>query len=120
MKYTAKVVSGKGRGKSLGFPTFNLRLPQTFNLRHGIYASWVWVKDKKYPGALHYGPVPVFNQKTPTLEVFVINYRASIPITTIDFEPVEYLRPIKNFSSPQALKSQISQDVATVRSLLAS
>ena len=118
MKYTTKVVSGKGRGKRLGFPTFNLLFPQTFNLRHGIHASWVWVKGKKYPGALHYGPIPVFKQQAPTLEVFVINYHASIPISTIDFEPVKYLRPIKNFASKGALKSQIAKDVAAVRTIL--
>lgn len=145
MKYTASVIIGHGRGKTLGFPTFNLSIPKNFNLRHGIYACWAWLGKKKYPGALHYGPVPVFNQPHPTLEIFILDYNcetisssearynakqyrqfgnsrttynSDTSIDRLTFQPVKYLRPIKNFSSPQTLKAQIAQDVAAVRTTL--
>lgn len=117
-QYTTTVIPGQGRGKTLGYPTFNLRIPKNFSLKPGIYAGYVWIDNHQYLGAFHYGPIPVFSDPTPHLEVFVLDYLSNCPITSITFEPIKYLRPIKNFSSPEALAHQISRDVAQVRALL--
>lgn len=118
MKYTATIISGHGRGKTLGFPTFNLKVPANFPVKPGIYAGWVWIKGKPYPGAFHFGPIPVFADPTPRLEVFVLDYDSPDPISILSFELVHYLRPVTNFTSPQALAHQISRDVAKTKELL--
>ena len=91
MKFTTQVIKGQGRGKALGYPTFNLKIPVGFKAKLGIYAGSVWVNNKKYLGAFHFGPIPVFNK---------------------------YLRPIRNFPNPAALARRISLDVAQVRATL--
>ena len=120
MKFTTQVIKGQGRGKTLGFPTFNLRIPQDFSAKQGIYAGWVWINNQKYIGAFHSGPIPVFAQPQARLEVFVLDYDNPDPISTLSFELIHYLRPVKNFASPQALARQISRDVAQVRAALRS
>ena len=118
MKFTTLVIKGQGRGKILGFPTFNFKIPPQFIAKHGIYAGWVWIKSQKYPGAFHYGPIPVFSDPTPHLEVFVLDYEPDVLVTAITFEFVTYLRPIRNFPNPAALARRISLDVLKTRELL--
>src|SRR3989344_5941092 len=74
MKFTTPVIKGHGRGKTLGFPTFNLQIPADLQHKHGIYAGFVWIDKQKYPGAFHFGPIPVFSDSSPHLEVFVLDY----------------------------------------------
>lgn len=118
MKYTCKVIKGKGRGKKVGFPTFNLEIPANFSEKNGIYACWTWIKRKKYMGALHFGPIPTFNDKDKSLEVYILDYKDSRKFSAIQFELVKYLRPIKSYSTVSALNNQIAKDVSLVRKLL--
>ena len=118
MKYSAAIIKGKGRGKGIGYPTFNLQIPVNFDLKPGIYACWVWIKNIKYTGAMHFGPIPTFNETTLSLEIFVLNYSADNIINQLTFSPVKFLRPIKTFSSPEKLSNQITKDVSQVRHLL--
>lgn len=118
MKFTTQVIPGQSRGKTLGFPTLNLQIPPHLETKPGIYAGWVWLRQKKYPGAFHFGPIPVFSDPTPHLEVFVLDYNSDQLITNLTFELIHYLRPVKNFSSPAALKHQISRDVTQTRAVL--
>jgi len=118
VKYTCTVIKGKGRGKSLGFPTFNLQIPKNFKLKSGIYAAWVWINNQKYQGALHFGPIPAFNNPTSSLEIFVLNFDSNSPINQLSFKTTSYLRPIKNFTSLASLKTQISTDVTRVKKIL--
>ena len=117
MKYTTAVISGQGRGKTLGFPTFNLQIPIAFTAKPGIYAGRVWIQGQSYLGAFHFGPIPVFAQSQTRLEVFVLDYDHPGPISTLSFELVHYLRPVKNFTSPAALTRQISRDVQKTQKL---
>ena len=143
-KYTTPTTPGHGRGKLLGYPTFNLIIPQDLKLKHGIYATWIWLPTTtstpevdspkqnstpevafsgkvKLKGAMHYGPVPVFGQPDPTLEIFVLDWQdQGQQIKQITFSPGPRLRAIKNFPTSDALAKQISIDVAQVRSTIKS
>lgn len=118
MRYKARITPGHGRGKFLGFPTLNLVIPNSLDKKHGIYAGWVYLNRHKLPGAFHYGPVPAFDQPQPSLEVFVLDKHLTHTPSTIDFELLNRLRDIKNFSTQQDLVDQISRDVNQVRRIL--
>ena len=118
MKFTTPVTPGQGRGKTLGFPTFNLHVPRRFTHKHGIYAGYVWLNGQKYLGAFHLGPIPVFKDSTLHLEVFILDYHSDAPVSQLTFQLVKYLRPIKNFPTPTALAHQISRDVSKTREFL--
>jgi D-glycero-beta-D-manno-heptose 1-phosphate adenylyltransferase len=116
--FTAKVITGHGRGKDLGYPTLNLIKPADFPYQHGIYAGWVWFNRRRYPGAFHFGPIPAFNQNQESLEVYALTSKSlSVPPLTVRFQLIQYLRPIKAFASLPDLSVQISQDVQLVKVL---
>lgn len=123
MRFKSKQIKGRGRGKLLGYPTINLKIPEKFQLLEGIYAVRVYLSGLQFIGALHFGPIPTFNEETKTLEVFLINITdQNLPETKnleIEFETIKYLRPVKNFASQEELVKQIGTDVEQTKKITA-
>lgn len=117
MIYTSKVIKGHGRGKQIGFPTFNLVIPKRFNKKFGVYVARVKIHKRSYLGALHFGYIPTFGLEDPSLEVYVLDYQNNEEIDELDFEIIKYIRPIRKFASVEELKKQIELDVQAVRSI---
>lgn len=119
MRFKGAQIKGKGRGKLLGFPTINLTIPDGFKLIEGIYAVKVFIGGKEFIGALHFGPVPTFNENEKTLEVFLIDTKdPEVPdIENLEIDTVKYLRPVLNFSSEGELIKQIKEDVIKTKQL---
>lgn len=111
-------VPGKGRGRELGFPTVNLRIPEGLDLRYGIYACWVRMAGRTYPAALHYGPVPAFGEEEPSLEVHVLDRVLDFTPDRVEVEVVRWIRPVLSFPSTDQLRAQIQQDLARCREAL--
>ena len=118
MRYRAKVFIGKGRGRRMRFPTLNLVIPPDFSSPQGIYAGWVWISGKQYPGAFHFGPIPTFGESAVSLEVFLIDTELAETPATIEFELVKHLRAIQSFSNPEELALQIKKDVEDAKKIL--
>ncbi len=120
--FTTPHVFGHGRGKLLGFPTINMQIPQDFALEAGIYAAWVSISGHRFKGALHYGPVPVFDQHELSLEVFLLDVSeqeiGDIDVLTV--EPVKRIREVRTFANSYELTQQIEKDVQEVKALLSS
>ncbi len=118
LRFRTQTIPGKGRGKHLGFPTLNLRIPPELDLVHGIYACWVKIDDTTYPGALHYGPVPAFGEDAPSLEVHLVDATLTEQPSEVEVEVVRFLRPVRHFESPKALAAQMAEDVERAREVL--
>ncbi|MER3457089.1 MAG: hypothetical protein C4304_09480 [candidate division GAL15 bacterium] len=118
IRFQAQRIRGKGRGKALGFPTVNLKIPQGLQLPHGIYACWVRIEGRSHPAALHYGPVPAFGEEEPSLEVHLLDCELPAPPPSVEVEVVRWIRPVLAFDSPDALRAQIAQDVRACREAL--
>lgn len=122
MSYKTKQIKGKGRGKFLGYPTINLKIPPVFKEEDGIYAAWVGIAEKKYKGAVHYGPVPTFHEKEKSFEVFLLDAEekdlAGLKEIIIEIELVKKIRDILEFTNPDDLSSQIGEDVKEVEKIL--
>lgn len=115
-------VKGKGRGKLLGFPTVNCVIPSSLTISHGIYAVQVIVDGVRLQGAAHFGPVPTFDQKDPTLEIFFLDVHdedlAGIEHKEFSVEFVARLRDVQFFSAQEDLIAQMTRDVAETRKIL--
>lgn len=117
MQYEVTVIKGKGRGKRLGFPTLNLVIPEDFPYQHGIYAGTVVVNGVVYKGAIHYGPIPAFNDTRPTLEVHIIGETLKKQPNKVWLTLEYFIREVKSFSSAEELSNQINADIEKIKSL---
>ncbi|MDO8741582.1 MAG: riboflavin kinase [Candidatus Roizmanbacteria bacterium] len=124
MKFESIHIKGKGRGKQMGFPTINLKIPDNFELKDGVYATKVTVENKIFIGALHYGPVPTFTEQEKSLEVYLVglttnelvDYELENPSEKIiKVEIVKYLRPVIKFRLVESLVKQIKEDVINIK-----
>ena len=103
----------------MGIPTINIDLaavPPAFG--HGIYACRISFAGRKYMGALHYGPRPVFKD-TVSFEVHVIDETLPELPLSVDLEIVGRIRDVANFADAEALATRIRQDVEETRAMLA-
>ena len=116
------VERGDGIGRTLGFPTANLRLHEEKLVpAYGIYAVWARLEGEAQPiaGAMSIGIRPTFGGETPTLEVHLLDWSGELVGRTLEVEFVDWLRPELRFPDAAALIQAMRGDVAEVRRRLA-
>lgn len=118
MLHKARVISGQGRGRRIGFPTINLEIPEGIGATHGIYAGWLFVHGKRFSAAIHYGPIPTFHEVAPTLEAYILDGHVLNLPPEVEFDLVAHVRDIKMFLNAGELTDQITQDIEDVKKIL--
>lgn len=116
----APVVEGKQLGRTLGYPTANMRLAAENCLAHGIYA----VRLRRADGTLHDGVASFGRRPTtddngaPLLETHVFDFSGDLygEICAVSF--FGHLRPERKFDGLEPLMIQMKQDEAEARALL--
>jgi riboflavin kinase/FMN adenylyltransferase len=115
---TGTVVTGHGVGRTLGFPTANVRLHEEKLVpADGIYAVWVKVGDRpeRHAGAMSIGVRPTFGGRERQLEVFVLDWSGDLVGGEIELEFVDWLRSERRFETAEALIEAMREDVAETR-----
>ena len=116
---TGKVVTGAGRGRSLGFPTANLEIPADMAVPgDGIYATWARLGDRRFMAATSIGTRPTFGVSERTVEAFVLDFDGDLYGAELRLEFVKRLRDEVTYDSVQALKHQVDLDVDQTRAVL--
>ncbi|MEK9657566.1 MAG: riboflavin biosynthesis protein RibF [bacterium] len=109
---TGDVITGDGRGKSLGFPTANLSLaPEKLLPAPGVYAARLISPFKDHSAIVYVGSKPTFSGKGQHLEVHVPNFEGSLYHQRLQLGLYKHIRDEKVFASRDALISQIKQDL---------
>ncbi|MFO8231853.1 MAG: bifunctional riboflavin kinase/FAD synthetase [Longimonas sp.] len=108
------VERGDQRGRTIGFPTANIRLNDARSCvpRHGVYATRVHGSALHEPhvGMCNIGVRPTFDGTTPTIEVHMLDFEGNLYDETLCVEFVQRLRGEVRFDSVDALKAQLSED----------
>jgi len=113
---SGKVVSGKGKGRTFGFPTANVAVEGYLVPGHGVYAGRCRVGKKIYPAAINIGNNPTFNDDaSQTVEAHIIDFKKNITGLCVELFFDKRLREEKKFSSITRLISAISSDVKKAR-----
>lgn len=113
-----RVVRGKQLGRTLGFPTANLRFPKTPALS-GIYATWVHgVGDRPWPSVSSFGTRPTVDGVEPLLEAHLFDFAGDLYGRHIDVEFVAKLRDELKFPDLPSLTEQMHRDADQARALL--
>ncbi len=115
------VVDGFKVGRTLGFPTANLRIEENGKLipAGGVYAVRVEMQGKEYAGMLNIGCRPtVDNGKERSIEVHILHFSADIYGKPIRITFVQRIRNEQKFDGLDALVMQLKKDAEEVERLL--
>jgi riboflavin kinase / FMN adenylyltransferase len=116
---TGEVIHGEKRGRGLGYPTANIRLPASCGLKHGIYAVRVGRGSERLDGVASFGRRPTFDNGAPLLEVFLFDFNGDLYGTTLDVAFIAFIREELKFEGIAALVRQMDDDSAQARAALA-
>ncbi len=110
------VVDGKKVGRTLGYPTINIKIENGKHLlKQGVYLGKVKL-DREYKAIINYGARPTFNESGVILEAHLLDFNGDLYKKTIDVEFIDYLRDIVKFSSKDELINQLQKDKEKVKS----
>jgi riboflavin kinase / FMN adenylyltransferase len=114
-----RVAPGRQLGRTLGFPTANLRLMRRKSPVWGILAVWVrGIAARPLPGVASLGTRPTVNGIEPLLEVHVFDFSGDLYGRAIEVEFVAKLRDEVKFDSLDELVVQMKMDDAQARDIL--
>jgi riboflavin kinase/FMN adenylyltransferase len=115
-----RVTRGERLGRTLGFPTANLRLRRRRSPLDGVFAVRVHgVAAGAWPGVSSLGTRPTVGGVEPWLETFLFDFAADLYGREIEVEFVRRLRGERRFESVEALVEQMHRDATAARSVLA-
>ncbi len=109
------VVTGDQRGRTIGFPTANLRELEGLAPAQGVYATRVWVGDQRYASVTNLGVRPTVDGTDVVLEVHVLDFSGDLYGAALTVEFVDFLRGERAFDGLEALKAQIARDAEAAR-----
>ena len=113
-----RVVRGRQLGRTLGFPTANLRFPKTPALS-GIYATRVHgAGPQPWPSVSSFGTRPTVDGVEPLLEAHLFDFEGDLYGRHLRVEFVAKLRDEEKFPDLATLTAQMHRDAAQARAAL--
>ena len=114
-----RVVHGKQLGRTLGYPTANLRFANKTPALRGIYATRVHgVGTQPWPSVSSFGTRPTVDGKEPLLEAHLFDFDGDLYGRLIEIEFVARLRDEEKFPDLPTLVAQMDRDAAQARHIL--
>jgi riboflavin kinase/FMN adenylyltransferase len=117
---SGKIVKGKGIGKTLTFPTANLKIKEDYKLipKNGVYLVKSIISDKEVFGLTNIGTNPTVGGIHKTIETYFLDYKNDLYDQDIQLNFIKRIREEKTFDSKEALKTAIKEDELLARDYL--
>lgn len=116
---SGRVRHGNKLGRTIGFPTLNLRIPDNIALGKGVYAVQAYrASGARFKGIANLGSRPTVNGLESRLEVHLFDFSEQIYGQYWTIEPTAFIRAEQRFDSFELLKQQIKLDVEQAHCLL--
>lgn len=118
------VIPGDKRGRTIGFPTINMKLEGCIEPAYGIYAVRARVLENEqtvaqYDGVASYGVRPMFEVSQPLLETYLFDFSGDLYGRHLAVELIAWLRPEAKYPDLETLKAQIGRDCDDAKKALA-
>ena len=109
---TGVVKEGKKLGRTIGFPTANLKIEENYKLipKDGVYIVESTLNGKKIYGMMNIGTNPTFDESVLSIEIHFLDFNADLYNQKIQISILEYLRAEQKFESVALLKTQLDID----------
>ena len=113
---SAEVIPGKKIGRTIGFPTANLKVidPHKMIPGNGVYAVEVTWQDQRKWAMANIGTNPTVDGIEQHIEAHILDENIDLYGQEITLHFVERLRSEQKFDSLDALKSQLALDKAQI------
>ncbi|WP_299878739.1 bifunctional riboflavin kinase/FAD synthetase [uncultured Cocleimonas sp.] len=117
---SGRVRHGEKRGRTINFPTLNLKLPENISPKRGVYAVRVHgLNDSIHTGVANLGNRPTVSGSRNRLEVHLFDFSDSVYGKYVCVELLEFIREEKRFENLDKLKEQILIDAEKAKTLIA-
>lgn len=112
---SGQVVEGKKLGRTIGFPTANIKIEQDYKLipKKGVYIVSSELNGKKVFGMMNIGVNPTVGGTIPSVEVHFLNFNEDLYGKQIQVSLHERIRDEVKFPSVEVLKEQLNKDQQT-------
>ena len=117
---SGKIVKGKGIGKTLAFPTANLKIKEDYKLipKNGVYLVRSVIAEKEIFGLTNIGTNPTVGGIHKSIETYFLDYKNDLYNKNIRINFIKKIREEKIFDSKEALKIAIKEDEVFARDYL--
>lgn len=115
---TDTVHEGFRLGRTIDFPTINMRFPEgTLVPKHGVYVAKAFFDEREYGAVTNVGirPTVAGNSSAVSVESFILDYSGDLYGQNVRLEFMSFIRPEKKFDSVAELKAQIARDAESAR-----
>ncbi|MCV9927701.1 bifunctional riboflavin kinase/FAD synthetase [Flavobacterium sp. LS1R49] len=112
---TGTVIKGKQLGRTIGFPTANLKIEEEYKLipKNGAYIVKSIINEKVVYGMMNIGFNPTVNGQKQSIEVHFLDFNQDIYDLEIEVSLLHYIREEQKFGSVDLLKEQLNKDKQT-------
>jgi riboflavin kinase/FMN adenylyltransferase len=114
---SGKIVEGYRVGRTIGFPTANIKSWERYKVipKLGVYAVLVHIRDIIYEGMLYIGTRPTLHDDPEiSVEVNIFNFNADLYDQSLTVEFIDFIREDKKFDRMEELIDQIHNDKSLV------
>jgi riboflavin kinase/FMN adenylyltransferase len=110
--FEGEVIKGDQRGRTIGYPTANIKVQDEEKILpgNGVYAVNAKVKNRWYSGMMNIGVRPTVDGTKRTIEVNIFDFDDNIYGENVRLYVKKFLRGEKKFSGLDELKSQLQKD----------
>lgn len=118
-KISGKIVSGKKRGRLLGFPTANIKPSKELLIPcKGIFATIAVIKNTNFLSGTSIGYNPTFEkEKKISIETFIIDFNEDLYNQKISLSFISKIREEKKFESTEDLIKQMHSDISHIKKI---
>ena len=109
---SGEVVKGKAIGRTINYPTANLKLKENYKLipKNGVYIVQSTIEGEKIFGITSIGTNPTVGGTEKTIETHFLNFNKDLYGKEITIEFLKYIRNEETFDSVEILKREIEKD----------
>ena len=109
---TGTIIKGKQLGRTIGFPTANLKIEENYKLipRNGVYIVSSIINNKTVFGMMNIGFNPTVDGENQTIEIHFFDFEADLSHQKITVSLLHRIRSEKKFDSVVLLKEQLEKD----------
>lgn len=117
---TGTVVNGKKLGGTIGYPTANIEVQETYKLipKTGVYVIKSSIENSTIFGMMNIGSRPTVNGNNQTIEVHFFDFNKDLYDKNLTIQLLYFLRDEHKFDSVEKLVLQLKKDEQTARNFI--